>query len=411
MARKSKHALTRDHAHRLLDKHGNFTAAAKAIDIPVSTFKYIYHKSDPIPEPKIDIISEHRLVQENKALKKQISELTSEESHSKELIDLISEFTRASLNPPKWATPKTSGKKERGIITAQLSDTHFDEVVRPEQINFINGYNRKIAVARLQTYFDSLIRLSRDYINGIKIEGLTLQLLGDMVSGNIHEELKETNDAHILETCLFWANQIAAGIKLLTSHFSDIYIVCTVGNHGRLDKKPKHKFRAQDNFDWLIYNVLALHLKDEKDITFSISEGADFAYDVYSTRYMCTHGDQFRGGSGIAGMLSPLMIGDYKKRKREASIGMPYDYLCIGHWHQFAHFKGVLANGSLIGYNEFAANNNFEPEPPQQGFWITDPRRGKALSAPIHVLNFDEYWMDKSNDHNSKIERGFCSSS
>ena len=198
-----------------------------------------------------------------------------------------------------------------------------------------------------------------------------------------------------LETCLFWTGQIAAGIEMLTSQFDKIYVPCVVGNHGRMDKKPKAKFRAQDNFDWLIYNMLAIHFKDVKEVSFEISDGADIQHTVYSTVYHLTHGDQFRGGSGIAGMMSPLMLGDARKRKREGAVGSPYNYLCMGHWHQLAHVKGLIVNGSLKGYDEYAYISNFEFEPPQQAMFVTGPKWGKGITAPIHVLHEDEYWRKK----------------
>jgi len=56
-------------------------------------------------------------------------------------------------------------------------------------------------------------------------------------------------------------------------------------------------------------------------------------------------------------------------------------------------------NGSLKGYDEFAANSNFDFEPPQQAFWLTDPHHGKTIDAPIHVLDKNEYWrkLDAEN--------------
>jgi hypothetical protein len=129
---------------------------------------------------------------------------------------------------------------------------------------------------------------------------------------------------------------------------------CVVGNHGRRQRKPHAKNRAQDNFDFFFYHLLAKLLSGEKGISFAISEAADQPYIVYNTRYLLTHGDQFRGGSGIAGMLSPLMIGDARKRQREQAVRRPYDYMIMGHWHQLGFLRGLIVNGSLKGYDEYA---------------------------------------------------------
>jgi UDP-2,3-diacylglucosamine pyrophosphatase LpxH len=97
--------------------------------------------------------------------------------------------------------------------------------------------------------------------------------------------------------------------------------------------------------------MIARHFKGEEEISFAISNSSDYRYKVYNTRFRITHGDQFKGGSGISGMLSPLMLGDH--RKREKSTGTPYDYLVMGHWHQQAHVMGIIVNGNLKGYDEW----------------------------------------------------------
>jgi hypothetical protein len=193
---------------------------------------------------------------------------------------------------------------------------------------------------------------------------------------------------------------MAAGIKLLADEFGKVFIPAVVGNHGRLDRKPVAKFRAQDNFDYFFYRMLAIMLEGDKRITFAISESADQPYTVFNTRYLLSHGDQFRGGGGIAGLLSPLMIGDHKKRKRQEAIKQGYDYLVLGHWHQRAAFKGVIVNGSLKGYDEYAFISNFDYEEPQQSFWVTDPEHGITISAPIHV-------KDKSEQYGKSIVNQF----
>ena len=43
-----------------------------------------------------------------------------------------------------------------------LSDTHFDEVVKAAEMNYVNAYNRRIADLRLETYFSNdMTRLFR----------------------------------------------------------------------------------------------------------------------------------------------------------------------------------------------------------------------------------------------------------
>ena len=164
----------------------------------------------------------------------------------------------------------------------------------------------------------------------------------------------------------------------MLKEFGKVFVPCVVGNHGRLDKKVRAKFAVHDNFDWLLYHMLARYYQDNPDIAFQIPEGPDAYYKVHSVRYMLTHGNQFRGGSGIAGPATPWALGNHKKQKRQVAIDQPYDVLMFGHWHTLAWGpnNSYIVNGSLKGYDEYAYNNNFGFEPPKQALWLTHPEHG-----------------------------------
>lgn len=342
----------------------------------------------------VNVYEEHALQRRVKSLEarnKELTDLIVSEAEQSKLIDVLAS---TSLEPPEWLIHAPKGKSHHATITAFLSDTHFDERVTASEMNGVNSYNRKVAELRLRKFFDTSVKLTRDYIAGVKIDGLVLPLGGDMVTGNIHEELERTNDAPILDTCLHWAEQIAAGIEMQLKFFPKIFVPCVVGNHGRLRKKPQHKTVARDNYDWLIYQMIAKHFRSDSRVTFMIPDGPDCYYNVYNTRNLLTHGNQFSGGNGIGGIAVPIMRGDAKKQKSAAALGRPYDVMQIGHWHQRKDLGSVLINGSLKGYDEFALFHNFDFELPQQSLWVTTPERGKTFSAPIFVATDEErkFW-------------------
>jgi hypothetical protein len=190
---------------------------------------------------------------------------------------------------------------------------------------------------------------------------------------------------------------VAAGLTLLADEFGKVMVPCVVGNHSRNTKKPAHKNRVADNFDHLFYRLVERELFHDHRITFLIGDAPDVSYSVYGTRYRLTHGDQFKGGSGIAGINTPLALGDFRKRKVAQAVNDSYDVLLIADKHQLIHGNERIVNGSLVGYNEYAFNNNFGFEPPRQAFWITDPDHGVTIFAPIHVKSKNEGWEIQSN--------------
>ena len=299
-------------------------------------------KSEPL---SADPVGQSRLQRKVAELEKDKRELLGQVEEMQRLNSLFGFVNEARLSIPEWTRRKPVMSKKQAIACVMLSDLHLDEIVHPAQINFVNEYNREIAERRLENFFHNVVKLAQDYVQGLKYEGAVVCLGGDLFSGIIHQELRETNAATIFESLLYWAEPMCAGLRMLRDAFGRLYVPAVVGNHGRNQHKPHAKNRPQDNFDWFFAHLLRKLLAEEKGISFDVSEAADHAFTIFDTRYLLTHGDQFRGGSGIAGLLSPLMIGDSRKRKRESAVNRPYDFMVMGHWHQLAHFKGLIVNG------------------------------------------------------------------
>jgi hypothetical protein len=323
---------------------------------------------------------------EIKTLKNTVNNQAKELAEARKLLGVLETIDSSVVKAPKW-TVKTPAKRGRlGIVTLALSDTHFDEIVNPEQVSFINAYNRDIAVQRLRRWTEKSIILARDYIRGIEIEGCAIFALGDILSGDIHAELKESNEATLYESAEHWIGQLSSAINTLADEFNKVHIGAVVGNHGRNSHKPVYKNRAQSNIEWLMWRVLAREFAKDDRVTFQISDAIDLGVQLYGTRYVLTHGDEFRGGSGIQGARAPLALGVHRTTVRQMATDNPMDYMATGHFHQYMPpSQGLVMNGSLKGYDEFAYGKRFRPELAQQAFWITSPEHGPTISAPVLV--------------------------
>lgn len=304
-------------------------------------------------------------------------------------LGLYEEMEGADLEPPQWLTPEKVSKKHEAIPVMMLTDVHWDEVIKPEQVDFVNAYDRGIAQKRLRRAFERSIQVTRDYVSGVTYTGFQLLLGGDLFSGLIHEELRESNRATIIEGVLSLTPELLAGINLLSEHFGRVHIESVVGNHGRRTQRPRAKDRAQDNFDWLVYKLLQRELGGRKDVTMRVADATDAEFRVHGVRYLLTHGDQFRGGTGISAALAPLLLGAHRKTRRQAAAGRPYDVMIMGHWHTSLWLPswGVIVGGSVVGYSEFAYQANLPPEQPQCDLWLNTPERGITMHAPVFLLD------------------------
>lgn len=286
---------------------------------------------------------------------------------------------------PDWVHEALPSGKQHGVPAVFLSDFHWGEVVKSSQIGGVNKFNMDIANRRLSALSSKVIHLLEILDPKMDYPGIVVMLGGDMISGNIHEELQATNEVSTMPTVLDLFGRLSGFIQFMADTFGRVFLPCVTGNHGRDTHKMWAKDRHHTSFDWLLYCLLAKRFEGDKRITFQIPDGPDALFRIYGQRYLLTHGDQFRGGDGMIGALGPIIRGDHKKRSRNGQVGMGYDVLAMGHWHQYIHLTRLIVNGSLKGYDEYAYSGNFPFEPPQQALWITHPQNGITYRMPVFL--------------------------
>ena len=322
------------------------------------------------------------------ALKAENRRLVNESTDLAAIKRIIHSVDSAVTNPPAWlaSEPKRS-KLVHGIPTLMLSDLHFGETVFANQVNGVNQYNTTIAKRRLARVVEGAIKLLRCTLAPGEFGGLVLNLGGDMVDGVIHDELRDTADETVIQSVITLHDALVPHVKLLADEFGRVHVNCVAGNHGRIDRRPRMKNGPALNFDFLLYHFLKRTIEADSKyrgkVTFQIPDGFDASYRVYGTRYLLTHGDSFTGGSGITGPLLPWMRGDAKTRKQYGALGLPYDILLMGHWHQLRYLGQIIVNGSLVGFNEYALKSRFDYEPPMQALWLTHPLRGLTFQECV----------------------------
>lgn len=228
----------------------------------------------------------------------------------------IFKFTEAAPIVPKWTLKPKNTTHNPGVPTLLATDWHYGEVVNPSEIHNANEYNLEIADERIRLLTENTISLLRSHVVRPNYPGLVLCLGGDIFSGDIHQELTETNAETMLQLYLRIQGQIQNMINAFVKEFGHVHVVGVAGNHGRTSMRPRAKWRAYTNFDWLLYKQVERHYRNDKRITFNIPDGPDAFFQIYNHRYCLTHGDQARGGDGQVGFIGPVRRMMLKKRAR-----------------------------------------------------------------------------------------------
>jgi hypothetical protein len=292
--------------------------------------------------------------------------------------------------PPDWIGTRGGKSGSRGSPMAMLSDLHYGEVVDPAQVGGVNKYNAAIARKRIERFGNTTIDLCFNHMGRARAEypGFILPFGGDMIGGDIHEELMATNERTAHQSVNDLTDILGSLIEKFASKFGRVFVPGVVGNHGRSTHKTRMKNRVFTNYDWSIYCNLERHFKKEKYIRVCPASDADFLFSVFGHRYLLTHGDSLgvKGGDGIIGALGPIMRGALKMHNSEAQIGRDFDTLLIGHWHQYITLRGLICNNSVKGYDEYARLALRAPySRPSQALWFSHPEHGITAHWQVYL--------------------------
>lgn len=313
------------------------------------------------------------LRQQNARLRAEVKAAQAELDDALGQLRVLEGIDRLDPRPPKWTSPRKPGPRQ-AVVVAMLSDTHFDEIVRPEDIAGVNAYDRTIATRRLQSWAEQLVHVAESGPEA-DLQGAVVLWGGDMMTGPIDVmHLQESADT-MFGTLLYWSEQLAAAFTLIADQYGKVHVPVVVGNHGRMEKQKRSHLKARSNLDWHLAALVARLTADDKRITWQIDEASDAEFEVMGQRHLLTHGDQTRGGGGIGGIWPPLMRLHARKQARQSALGRPFDHLWLGHWHQATFGPAFTVNGSLVGYSAFSAECNFPVEPPQQVVAFVDRER------------------------------------
>ena len=353
-----------------------------------------------LTNPEIQIIEEFREMRrkpefrlsvdrETKKLKSKIMELHRQYRAALEELETYearSELIEAlaSSEPPGVLTPsKKAVKGSESIAFSVCSDWHIEEEVDLKAVNELNEYTLDIARQRAERFFEKTVYLLELLSNRTKIKTLVLPLLGDFLSGYIHEELLETNQCTPPEAVMYLYDMLSSGIKYLEKQtkLQEIIVPCCVGNHGRTTRKLTFKNRCKNSYEYLLYAFISRVFEDSDKVRVQIPFGYHTyfnAFDKYLIRFH--HGNDIKYRGGVGGITIPVnkAIAQWNKTKKV--------YLDVfGHFHQSKSDAHWVSNGSLIGYSEYALSIKADYEPPQQTFFTIEKNKGKTFTAPIFV--------------------------
>ena len=331
-----------------------------------------------LEEPKT--LQEHIVETNSKVFKQEEKVALKEAIHViKSLKSEIENILELKKNIFTYKIKASSKVKSEATAIWLASDWHVAEKVTYAQTNGINMYNLAISKARGEQYFKHALSLTKMMGKDVEIKTIVLALLGDFMTGYLHDQAKESNYLPPMFEIQYAQRIILSGINyVLENSEYNIVIPCASGNHGRTTKFSEFGSENGHSLEFLMYSNIADYYRENKRVQVIINEGAHTYLDIYGYKVRFLHGHDIKFGGGVGGITIPVnkAIAQWDKGKKAYIT-------CFGHFHQKFDGGNFIANGSLIGYNSFALSIKASAEPPAQQMFLIDKKRGKTIVAPI----------------------------
>lgn len=334
----------------------------------------------PEAEPETLVKTERKvrkLTETSKEDKRKLKYLEDENEKLERALEAVLQ-TSGGIKPLSYKPRKTT-KLQRAVPFIVASDWHYEELVDSDTVAGLNEYNLAIARLRIRAFWQNSLKLLQKQTRDVKTDKVVLALLGDFISGSIHDELMESNQLPPAFAIIEVQELIAGGIQYLLDNTTfSYYIPCHTGNHGRMGER-RIATEAGNSLEYYMYYNLRNHFAGNPRVSFYISKGYHSYVEVFDYTVRFHHGHNIRYGGGVGGATIPTL-----KAIANWNTGRWADYDVFGHLHHFFPADTFIINGSIIGWNAFAISIKAKySKHTVQTFFLIQEGKGRTIVAPI----------------------------
>lgn len=310
-----------------------------------------------------------------------------------ELYENISPLT--PLQPVFQSQNSKSGSSVTPVL--HITDTHIGMVQFANEIEGFNAFNFHIAELRSMEVARLFYNWVTAHRNRYNIRKCTVFITGDLISGDIHDELKVTNEFPVPVQCVKTAQVIVNQLYLLAPNFEEV-VVEMIGedNHSRLTKKPQAKEAGFNTYNYVIFHLIEAYMRNTPNVKLRYHPMLEKVIQVENYRYLLCHGHNVKGWMGVpwygierkVGKESQarmqLIMEDFQRAK---DIG--FNKYCHGHFH--TPFVGELyrCGASLSGTDAYDHQAGRYSHPGQSA-WLVHEEWGEIDNIVLKLQHIQD---------------------
>ena len=266
----------------------------------------------------------------------------------------------------------------------QVSDGHMGAVQVPDEIEGLNEFDPEICTLRQMDYTERFLHWVEMHRQAYQINRLAVLVTGDLISGDIHQELQTTNAFPAPVQVVRAAEVLAQQIAAISPHFEqvDIHFI-TEDNHARLTKKPQAKEAGLNSFNYLVGYIAQSLVSKHENVNFNLYPMYEKVVHVGGRQYLISHGHGLVGWMGIPWYSINRHVGKEATNRmqvimsdinRARDIGF-HKYI-FGHWHTPFDHPLYSCCGSISGTDAYDHKQG-RYSPPSQSSWLVHPKHGE----------------------------------
>lgn len=204
----------------------------------------------------------NRLIKEVKKEKQKLSDERVEfnrqirqEARKESYIDLVRRIICEDVNPLEIVIEKPAIDGDTDLL-CHLTDIHTGIEID----NWKNVFNEDILKRRMENYISEIISIRK-----IHNSQNCYLVIGEILSGLIHSNLRLQNNMDLMEQFKFVSELISSMLLMLSKNFEQVNVYVTPGNHSRVVSKKEDSLDGE-NMDVLLPFYLKARLQNTENI-------------------------------------------------------------------------------------------------------------------------------------------------